>query len=140
VATGWYLGLGRFRNARAQGAVRASAIVVIRPFPKDAAEVAFAQRDEVVQTLPANCADETLAECVRLWAADWGLQGAHTKARQGGIEVCRECRAVVVEDEAVGMAAGKRFAELLQGAFAHPAWPTFAHLIWPTRILLFCPN
>ena len=117
VAAGWYLGLGRFRNARAQGAVRASAIVVIRPFPKDAAEVAFAQRDEVVQALAANRADQPLAECVRLWATDWGFQRAHVEAGQGGIELYRECRAVVVEDEAVGMAAGEGLTELLEGPF-----------------------
>lgn len=40
VATGWNLGLGRFRDARAHGAVWASAIEMIRPLSKDALEVA----------------------------------------------------------------------------------------------------
>ena len=79
--------------------------------------MAFAQRDEVVEALAANRADEVLTECIRLWTADWGFQGAHAEAYQSGIEVCREHGAVVVKDEAVGMTAGERFAELLKGPF-----------------------
>jgi len=66
-------------------------------FSKDSAEVAFAQWDEVVQAFPANRSDEAFTERIRLWAADWGFQGARTEAGQGGIEVCREHRAVVVK-------------------------------------------
>jgi hypothetical protein len=79
--------------------------------------VAFPQRDEVGQAVAANRADEALAGRVRHWAAEWGIQSPHAKARQGGIEVYREWRAVVVEDKAVGMAAGERFAEVLVGSF-----------------------
>lgn len=77
--------------------------------------MAFAKGDEVVEALTANRADEALTVCVRLWAADWGFQGAHAETGQGSMEVCREHGAVVVKDEAVGMAAGERFAELLEG-------------------------
>ena len=59
-------GLRWFRHARAQGRVGTAAIVMQHPLKKDAAEMAFAQRNEEVEALAPNGSNEPFAESVGL--------------------------------------------------------------------------
>lgn len=91
----------------------ASAVFSHGPFSKDAVEVAFAERNNVIEAFAASCADEAFTKRARLWTADRGLLGAHIETGKSDVEVSRVHGALIGKDEGVGMAAGERFAELL---------------------------
>src|SRR3954451_7875382 len=48
-------------NARSQAGVWTTAIVVGRPFTKDASEMSLVHRDQPIETLPTYGADQSLA-------------------------------------------------------------------------------
>ena len=56
----------RIRKSRSQTAVRAPAVVVAGPLPKNGAQVTLGHRDHAVQTLTTDCADYALAMGIRL--------------------------------------------------------------------------
>jgi hypothetical protein len=69
-------GLRWFRHARAQGSVGTASIVVDHPLKRDAAEVAFVQRNAKVEALAPNGSNEPFAESVCLRATNRCLHPA----------------------------------------------------------------
>ena len=56
----------RLWNARSQAGVWTTSIVVGHPFTKHPSEMGLVHRDQPIETLPTNRADQSLAERVRL--------------------------------------------------------------------------
>ena len=108
------LGLGWFRDSRAEGTVWASAIVMDRPFTKNAAYVAFSQRNEVVQTLPADRADKPFAKRIGCWTANRSFQDADAETGEFMVQAHGEDGIPVVNEKSVRMVAGQCLAELLE--------------------------
>ena len=76
----------RIRKSRPQTAVRAPAVVMGDPLPKNDAKVPLGQRDHEVQAFPTNCADYPLAERIRLWNASGRLEHFQTHRPEGSID------------------------------------------------------
>ena len=108
------LGLGWFRDSRAEGTVWASAIVMDRPFTKNAAYVAFSQRNEVVQTLPADRANKPFAKRIGCWTANRSFQDADAETGEFMVQAHGEDGIPVVNEKSVRMVAGQCLAELLE--------------------------
>ena len=60
-ATDWQI-----RNTRPQRHMRARGVVMSDPRFESAPQLGFRQRDQPVQALPANCADDSFADRIRL--------------------------------------------------------------------------
>ena len=82
-----------------------AAIVLDHPLKKDAAEVAFAQRNEVVQALAPDGSNERFAEGVCFQATNMCFQDADTETGQFMVEARREDRITVVNEKSVRMIA-----------------------------------
>ena len=77
----------------------------------------FVERDQKVQALPTNRADQSLTVGIRLGRPDWRLQHAQAKALQLRIQVGREYRISVMDEEPIRMVICQTLAELLQRPF-----------------------
>jgi hypothetical protein len=81
--------------------VRATAIVVAYEFFNDQPEVPFIDRDEVVEALAADGADQSFAESVGCRRSRRSLQDASPEADQFGVEARRKYSVAVVNQKVV---------------------------------------
>ena len=95
--------------------MRTAPVVVRDPLAKDSSEVAFVERDQPVETLPADCPDQALAERVGLRRSHRRLQDSQPHRRHGTVD--RRCidRIAIVDQKAMRSLACDRGAELLDG-------------------------
>ncbi len=112
------LGLGRLRKSRSERWVRSSPIAMSRPFPQDSTDVLLTERDDPVETLSADRADQSFAERVRLRRTNRRPHNPNRHALQRCVESCGEYGIPVVDHESVGMIEGKELAELLNRPFS----------------------
>lgn len=108
-------GLGRLRNSGAQGGVRAAAIVVACELFDGAPGVPFVERDEIVEALPADRANQSFAEGIGGRDSSRSLQDVDAEAFQFAVEARRKDPVAVVNQESVRMAGGEGLAELPDG-------------------------
>ena len=99
MSAGRNFGLRWFRHARAQGRVGTAAIVMQHPLKKDAAEVAFGQRNEEVEALAPNGSNEPFAKGVCLRATNRCFQDADTETGQFIVQTRREDGIPVVNEK-----------------------------------------
>ena len=109
MATGWNSYLIRFRKSGPQGRVGSVAIVVGYEFTKDALQMSLVQRNQVVQALAPNGANQPLAISIRHWASNRCLQHFLAEAVQCRINLGRENTVTVVNEIAMA-----RFALLIE--------------------------
>ena len=76
------LGLRRFRNSRSQRRVRPSAIVVGHEFGADRLQMAFVERNQIVQALSTDGPNQSFAESIRGWSSGGRLQYPNTEPSQ----------------------------------------------------------
>jgi hypothetical protein len=94
----------------AQGRVGTAAIVTDHPLKKDAAEVAFAQRNEEAEALAPNGSNEPFAESICLRATNRCFQDADIEPGQFMVQTRREDGIPVMNEKSVRMVAGQRGA------------------------------
>src|SRR5919204_2440124 len=88
-------------------------MVMAHPLVKDAAQVAFCQRNHQVQALPPQCAQESLTKAIGFGTPHWSFQHPEPEVAHGLVEVVREDPVAVMDEELVPMVSRHRFAELL---------------------------
>jgi hypothetical protein len=93
--------LGRLWKSRSEGRVRSSPIVMSRPFPQDQADMLLTDRDDPVETLSADRADQSFAERVRLRRTNRRPQNPNRHALQRSVESCGKYGIPVVDHERV---------------------------------------
>jgi hypothetical protein len=83
------------------------------PLAKDSSEVAFVERDQPVETLPADRPDQALVQRVGLRRSHRRLQNSQPHRRHGTVD--RGCvdRIAIVDQKAMRSLARDRGAELL---------------------------
>ena len=77
--------------------------------------MAFAERNQEIQTLPAKTATEAFAVGIRLRRPCRRAENTHAEPRDRLVECAGKDAVPVVEHESVRMVAGQSFPELLQG-------------------------
>src|SRR5947199_10722622 len=60
-------GLNLIGNARSQGLMRTSGIVMVHPLSKRALQMRFTHRYHIIQTLSTDRSNESFAESIRRW-------------------------------------------------------------------------
>jgi len=95
--------------------MRASSVMVHRELLDNQLQVSFAQRNEVVQALPANGADQPLAERVRFRCSHWRSQNTQAESVQRLIQANREDGVAVMNQDAVRVVERQKLTELLDG-------------------------
>ena len=88
-------------------------VVVRHPLAQDQPKMSFIQDDQPVQTLSPDGADQTLAECIRLWASYGRLEHRQAHRRHRVIDGGRINAVAVVDQESVRLITGHDGAELL---------------------------
>ena len=109
-ATDWQI-----RNTRPQRHMRARGVVMSDPRFESAPQLGFRQRDQPVQALPANCADDSFADRIRLRAARRGFQYLNSELADRLVEMTREDGVSIVEQESVWLSVPDHLPQLLQG-------------------------
>ena len=94
--------------------MRARLVVMGNPLFQQAAEVPLAKRNDEVEKLSAHRANEPFAVRIRFWGSHWGFQNLQPERLKSRIEVLREDRIAVVDQELLSVVAGKGFPKLLQ--------------------------
>jgi hypothetical protein len=89
------------RDARTKARVRAASIVMTHPLGQDRPHMPLIERNGVVETLATRCADQSLAERVRLGHADRCFQHAKTHRSQCVVNSGRKHRIAIVHDKPV---------------------------------------
>jgi len=79
----WSACLDRLRNARSQGRVGTTAIVIGEEFANGRTKMPLVQRKDEIQALAPDGPDHTLAESVRGGCPDWCLERADPAIFQG---------------------------------------------------------
>jgi len=74
-------------DAWPQAGMRSPLIVVLDPFLEDSPQMFLAQRDQEIQALSANRADEPLAVCIRLRRPEGSLQYLEAHRLQARIQI-----------------------------------------------------
>ena len=110
----------RIRKSRSQTAVRAPAVVVAGPLPKNGAQVTLGHRDHAVQTLTTDCADYALAMGIRLWNANRRFENFQTHRCEGSIDAVRVNRVSIVDHESVPLVAPVRSSETAAPSIDQP--------------------
>ena len=105
--------LGRVGNAWAEARVGAVVVVVGDVLVQDAAEVVLAERDDVVEAVATDRADQAFAERVRPGHAVGSLQRPHTEAPDGLVDLAVEGAGPVVDEVAVGVVGRDGLSELV---------------------------
>ena len=103
VDAGRDFGLGRLRDSGSERGVGTPTIVMHDELVDHQLQVPLVQRDEIVQTLATDGADEPLAKGVRLRRTNWSFEDAQAEASESSIHVGREDRIAVVDHEAIRM-------------------------------------
>ena len=80
---------------------------------KNPFQVGFAHWNQEVEALAPDGSDEPFAIRVRFGRPDGRFQDAHPEPLQFGVEVAREDRIAVVDDESIAMIVRQKLAELL---------------------------
>ena len=109
--------LGRFRNSRSQRHVRAAPIVENDELLKNGPQMALTDWNDVIETLAPNASDQALAEAIALGRPHWSLQHSQTHPSNRAIDVSREDRVAVVNEETVLVLGIKELAKLLGSPF-----------------------
>ena len=97
--------LGAFREARPQGRVWASAVVMHGPALQNHLQLALAEWDQEVQALATQSSAEPLANGVRFRRQHRSAQDPHAHVRHRPVEFFREDAIPVVDQESVRMVA-----------------------------------
>ena len=95
--------------------VRATAIVVRDPLSEHAPQVAFVQRDQKIQALPADRAHQPLAKRIGLRGAHGRFQHAQIHRCQRSVDIRRVNRVSIVNHELVQAITSDERPELLNG-------------------------
>ena len=101
-------------DAGPQGHVRAPSIVMRYPLHEDVSQVVRRQGNQVIQAFPPQCAQQPLAERVRLWTLGWSFQDPEPEVLYAAVKLRREDAIAIMEEEAIAMVRWERFAQLLQ--------------------------
>ncbi len=94
-------------DAGSEGHVGAEVVVVGDPLADETAETCFAEGDDPVEALAAHGSDDALAEGVCLRCLGRGLHDLQPDVLGDAIEVCGEDAVAVVDQEAIGVSAGR---------------------------------
>src|ERR1700693_1392488 len=105
----------RIWNAGPQIPVWPSVIVINCPLPGQHPHVSLIHRNEPVQALPPQTANQPFAIRVCLRCLDWSLEYSDSKGCHVTVQVRRENARSIVDQPAISMVAGNRFSELLRG-------------------------
>ena len=79
----------------------------------DAVEMALTENEEVVQTLSAKTAEESFADGVSLWRADWRTQNLDVSPLRDPVEGCSVLAVIVADEEPWTFSERSGVAELL---------------------------
>ncbi len=104
-----------FGNTGPQTRVWPSPIVMIDPLPKNGAKVTLRYRNDEVQTLATDRADQPLTKCVRLWHASRRFKDCQPHHFERAIDAFRENRVAIVDHEAMDQIARHNHSKLLRG-------------------------
>ena len=102
--------------------MRATPIVMNHEFSNDDPQVAFTERDQRVETLPADGSHDAFTKRVRPGRSDWSFQRAYAKALKGSVRGRREDGVPVVDHETIRMIESQKLAKLLDGPFRAVGW------------------
>jgi hypothetical protein len=103
------------RQTRTQLAMRPRLVVMAPPNAKNPPQMRLPERNEEVQTLSAQRAEESLTIRVRQGRLDWRAKDPDTHGRHGRLEPRRLDAVPIVEDEAVPVWLRQDLPELLEG-------------------------
>src|SRR5215467_4928715 len=106
---------GRLRDARTQRHMRTTYIVMLHPCCQKTPEMVCGEWNQKVHALSPQGADEPLAEGIGLRRPDRRLAHPHPQVADALVQLLREDTITIMNQEAVGMVSGNRFAQLLQG-------------------------
>src|SRR5262245_44047449 len=82
-------------------------------FFEDCLQMLLAERDQVVETFPANRTDQPFAKGIGLWGVRRRLQHPRTKATKSSVHVGSENAVAVMDHESVRMIESQEFTKLL---------------------------
>src|ERR1017187_6843379 len=103
-----------FRNLRAQAGMWASFVIVRHPGTQRHPQMSLVQRDHEIQTLPPHRSNQPFTICNRLWCPHWSAQNLQFKiTSQSLVQLPREDRIAVVDQEPITVVAREGFSELL---------------------------
>src|SRR5215468_2799427 len=89
-------------------------IVMRHPCVHDASQVMLGEWDHTIQAFPSQRADEPLAERIGLRRPYRRLAHPQPQVADALVELVREDAIAVMDEEAIGMVSGNRFAQLLE--------------------------
>ncbi len=95
--------------------MRATAIVMAPELVDDPSEMPLVDRDEVVEKLPADGADQPFAKGIGCRCSRRRLEDVNAEAVQFSVEARRKDPVAVVDQESVRVVGGEKLAELLSG-------------------------
>lgn len=104
----------RGRPARPKGRVRTAAVVMESPGTNRPPQMRLAERNEEVQTLPAERPQESLTVCICHRRLDGRSEDPDTHGRHSRIQPWRIDAVPVMEDESVAVGCGEDLPELLE--------------------------
>jgi hypothetical protein len=94
--------------------MRTTCIVILHPCFQQTLQVTFGQWNQKVQTFLSQRTNEPLAERIGLGTLRWRLQDPEPQMAYATIELCGENAVPVMNEEAIPMVRGHRFAQLLE--------------------------
>jgi hypothetical protein len=112
------------RSILAEREVRARSLVVRDVGPKHSTKMPLTEDDDVVQTLPADRADDAFDLGILPGRARCGADGCETEGLDRPTECRVEDRVAVMEEEPRVRVVGKSLAELLSGPSDVGCWVT----------------
>ena len=104
---------GWFGDSRSQRRVGSALVVVDCELRDGLSQMPFVERNEIVQTVPANGSDQAFAICVCRWRPNRTLQNAHAAVADRLIDGGGKDRIAVMDQEFVRVVEGQKLAELL---------------------------
>src|SRR5258708_23269297 len=117
--------------------MRASAIVMANVLAKDSLNVAFVERDQEVEALPADRSDQALAIGVGLRSAERSPQNPYTETVQLLVEPRRKDPVAIMNQKPVRVIEHEELTELLDGPF-RSRMPGNVEMQDPPRAGLHC--
>jgi hypothetical protein len=102
-------------KARAEARVRAAAIGVCLPCAKNPSPGVLAERDQEVQALPAETAEQSFTDRVRPGRLNRGAEDPDTHRGDGAVQPGRVDAIPIVEDESIRVRCSEDLLALLQG-------------------------
>jgi hypothetical protein len=101
-------------NTRTQRHMRAACIVMAHPCMQEATQVGLSERDQKVQALPPERPQQSLTEGIRLGTSHGGFKGSHPQVAYTPVELLREDRIAVMNEEMVRVIRWDCLAQLLE--------------------------